>query len=333
MKTMQALLIICVTLMLAPLAHAQKYHAFVWNSGSGLTDLGTLGGDTSYALGVNDSGEVVGYSYLADNVTTHVFTWTSSGGLVDLGSLSGGTWTQGSAINSAGDIAGTGLDSNRKQVPTYWSPSGGMVSLGENVGDTRNYGFGINDAGAVTGQIYVGAVVHAYYWLPGYTKPRFIGALPGGLHSVGCDINNLQHITGTAGTSFGRFDAFIWNAPSGMIDIGSLPGGSYTSGRGINDNDEVVGFGGLPNAAFYWKRGVGMVTLQTLAGGATLAMSINNSGAIAGWSDSASGADHAVKWDSYTSAPQDLGTLPGGTISYAYGINASGQVAGFSDVP
>jgi hypothetical protein len=28
-----------------------------------------------------------------------------------------------------------------------------------------------------------------------------------------------------------------------------------------------------------------------------------------------------------------LGVLPGGTISYAYAINSSGQVVGFSDVP
>jgi probable HAF family extracellular repeat protein len=44
----------------------------------------------SYALGINDSGEVVAYSYLADNVTSHAFTWTASGGMVDLGTLPSG---------------------------------------------------------------------------------------------------------------------------------------------------------------------------------------------------------------------------------------------------
>ena len=54
---------------------------------------------------------------------------------------------------------------------------------------------------------------------------------------------------------------------------------------------------------------------------------------IAGWSSNASEEIHAVLWSNYTSVPQDLGTLPGGTISYAYGINSSGQVVGFSAVP
>jgi hypothetical protein len=35
MKTFHALVTICIGLMLAPLANAQKYHAFIWNSGSG----------------------------------------------------------------------------------------------------------------------------------------------------------------------------------------------------------------------------------------------------------------------------------------------------------
>ena len=100
---MQLLIITCVILMLAPLAMAQKQHAFIWSSTMGMTDLGTLGGDSSYALGLNDSSEVVGYSYLAGNTTYHAFTWTASGGMVDLGSLPGGTSTQALAINSAGE--------------------------------------------------------------------------------------------------------------------------------------------------------------------------------------------------------------------------------------
>src|ERR1044071_8833344 len=106
MKTIQSLVVIAVALMLAPLANAQKYHAFIWNSSSGLTDLGTLGGDSSYALGINDSGEVVGYSLLAGNTPRHAFTWTAAGGMVDLGTLATTQWSQGEKINASGEVSG-----------------------------------------------------------------------------------------------------------------------------------------------------------------------------------------------------------------------------------
>ena len=35
-------------------------HAFLWDAVNGLQDLGTLGGLTSYAYGINDAGQIVG---------------------------------------------------------------------------------------------------------------------------------------------------------------------------------------------------------------------------------------------------------------------------------
>jgi hypothetical protein len=50
MKAIQLLVISCVALPLAPQALAQKQHAFIWNAGTGMTDLGTLGGASSFEL-------------------------------------------------------------------------------------------------------------------------------------------------------------------------------------------------------------------------------------------------------------------------------------------
>jgi len=228
------------------------------------------------------------------------------------------------------------LDVNGIQVPFYWSPSSGFVALAENSGDSRNYGFGINDLSEVTGQRYTGEVVHAYLWAPLLGKHQITGSLPGGLHSVGTAINNLRHITGTASTATGRFDAFVWSKGAGMRDIGVIAGGTYTSGRAVNDSDQVVGFG-LDGAGrfigFYWSRSAGMTLLQTLGGSQSGGFGINSSGAITGYSTNAAGAFHAAIWADQTRVPQDLGTLPGGANSYGQGINSEGQVVGYADVP
>jgi probable HAF family extracellular repeat protein len=112
---------VCLLLFLTPLAIAQNEHAFYWSSTTGMVDMGTLGGNSSYALQINDKGEAVGWSYLADNVTTHAFTWTLAGGIVDAGTLPGGCCSQGQGINSLGNLTGNAIRSDGYQSPFYWS--------------------------------------------------------------------------------------------------------------------------------------------------------------------------------------------------------------------
>ncbi len=304
-----------------------------------MQDLGTLGGNTSYAVGINDSGEVVGFSYLADNVTTHAFTWTAAGGMVDLGRPFGYTSTEGWCINSAGNLAGDAIQAGGRRVPFFWSPTGGFRTLPPNAGDFRNYAFGINDSDKVTGQQYgngsAGGVVHAYYWAADTGTKRDLPTLPNGLHTVGNDINNRDQITGAASipNNGGVFHAFLWTKKAGTRDIGGVAGQTYSVGRSINDKGEVAGFGGNSAVAFYWSRASGMVLLQTLGGTQSAGFGINSNGAMTGFTANAGGAIHAVIWPDKTSAPQDLGTLPGGTNSYGQAINGAGQVVGYADVP
>ena len=76
-----------------------------------ITDLGTLGGSLSYAYGINDSGQVVGVSWITGNSTSHAFLY-DGGNMIDLNTLlpTGSGWVLKSAygINDSGQIVGYG---------------------------------------------------------------------------------------------------------------------------------------------------------------------------------------------------------------------------------
>jgi probable HAF family extracellular repeat protein len=76
-----------------------------------MIDLGTLGGGSGYAYGVNDSGEIVGYSYLGDGGQS-AFLY-DKGTMLDLNSLvpsnSGCDLLYAYGINDRGEITGEGL--------------------------------------------------------------------------------------------------------------------------------------------------------------------------------------------------------------------------------
>jgi probable HAF family extracellular repeat protein len=333
MKILQFLSAIFMAFFVTSLAEAQKYHAFIWSSSTGMQDLGTLGGNSSQAFGINDNGQVVGVSTLADGVTSHAFLWAEDTGTVDLGTP-GGSSSTAAAINSAGEITGWGEDVGEHQVPFYWSPSTGFIALSQSSHQVFNYGFGINDFALIVGDRSVFNGGRGFYWNPNFDKARLIDLLPGGSFNDAKDINNLGHVTGTAGTQTGAAHAIVWSKFGGTRDIGGLNPGDYAAGQSINDRDEVVGIGSSLQKAFYWSETTGITVLQSLGGQVSVATSINNNSGIAGFSQLFNGPLHAVLWPDHTSAPQDLGTLSGDSaFSYAYGINNLGQVVGYGDVP
>jgi probable HAF family extracellular repeat protein len=77
-------------------------HAFITGpNGAAITDLGTMGGISSSANGINDAGQLVG-GYERGEGLFHALV-TGPGGMIDLGTLSGIS-SDAVAINSAAQI-------------------------------------------------------------------------------------------------------------------------------------------------------------------------------------------------------------------------------------
>lgn len=82
---------------------AGENHAFLY-SGGVARDIGNLGANSARATGINEGGDVVGSSFIADFAAFHAFLYRD-GRMRDLGTL-GGPSSSAAAINDAGQVAG-----------------------------------------------------------------------------------------------------------------------------------------------------------------------------------------------------------------------------------
>ncbi|MCL1473358.1 DUF3466 family protein [Argonema antarcticum] len=123
-------------------------YAVRW-TGSSIQSLGTLGGYYSVGTGINDNGQVTGYSATARNAATHAFLWTEGVGMTDLGTL-GGKNSYASKINNSGQVVGKSQTANGDERAFLWNESDGMTDLGT-LGGKNSYAWGINKFGLVVG--------------------------------------------------------------------------------------------------------------------------------------------------------------------------------------
>lgn len=257
--------------------------AFLWEDGV-MQGLGTLGGARSQARGVNDAGQVVGYS-LKSSGYNHAFLW-QDGVMIDLGALGGGATSisMAFAINNAGQVVGQSTTAAGKWRAFRWS--GGMADLGA-LGGGHSFGYGINESGHAVGASTIGVspdiTDHATRWSGGMQDlgtggwgnsraygmndngqvvgllamdgyPVTIGAFLydggmqalGGTQSIAWDINNDGLIVGE---SDGQ--AILWEDGQ-MKNLNSLidptSGWTLQSARAINDKGQIVGKGSFNGA-------------------------------------------------------------------------------------
>jgi probable HAF family extracellular repeat protein len=274
-------------------------------AGYRLVDLGTLGGDSSYATAMNDRGAVVGRSQVADG-TYHGFLWRN-GAMADLGRLSP------IDVNNRGQIVGTLDDADG----AYLWTRGTLVALAT-PGGSFTYPVAIIDRGQVVG---MGSTADEsdvpFLWSNGRLR-----RLP--LNSVS-DINNRGQVAGGRLPDSGGYHACVWRAGR-ITDLGAGPFDRSNTYR-INDRGWVIGW--IFSAEQYergalWRNGT-MTDVGTLGGNLTHLTAINDRGEILAMSQVPDGNVHPALWR--RGVLTDLTTAGIGADTDLADLNNRGEIA------
>jgi probable HAF family extracellular repeat protein len=276
------------TVVGAAAAPIGMYKAYTWQNGT-LTDLTPAYTDGStYAVGINDLGEIVGAEYVLKSPgpdprpDASCVLWRK-GAVTDLASLGfvntffpsptstvAGINSRGEIVGNIGSVDGsTGEQTN----DVFLRIKDRLIDIGPGIA------VAINEAS----QVLVAGSDRSYVWDNGLITK--LGVLDPIGNVVPYAMNNFGDVVGSAQVP-GGVRAFLWKNKT-MIDLGSF--GADSTAYGINDLGQIVG--DSTNASrtkrpFLWQNGK-MTDISTLLAPNTgwflsSAKAINNAGQVAG---------------------------------------------------
>lgn len=309
-----------------------------------VTNLGTLGGIDSIAYGLNDLGQVVGSSTIA-NGESRAFVY-SAGAMTNLGVI--GAYASGApaysvarSINNAGTIVGTSSSASGDQSFVYRN---GQISNLGNLNYGRSSAQDINESGQAVGS--------ALYFPPQNPflspHPRAVVYEKGSTLNLGTytysqsdassnayGINDLGHVVGDV--SNGNDTTSFLYKDGVMTDLRPVLGFTNQNANratDINNVGDIIGtyyevYSSMPQA--YMISDGSPIFLGTLGGSYSVAAGLNETGQVVGFSRDASGDDHAFTY--IDGLMQDLNELIdpglGWALTGAMDVNNVGQIVGW----
>jgi probable HAF family extracellular repeat protein len=189
------------------------------------------------ALGINNSGQIVGTAYVPSNNFSHATLWNNSTAIDLTPNLSNFSYAY--SINDTGAIVGA-IGSRA----AFWE-NGSFYYL-DSLGGTYSEAYSNNNSGQAVGYSYTigDAAIHATLWENDTAID--LGTLNGMNYSVASDINSVGQIVGWSSIeSNNGYHATLWS--NGVaIDLNDLIDNTDWFLKGaasINDKGQIVGNG------------------------------------------------------------------------------------------
>ena len=269
-----------------------------------VTDLGSLGGDATDPVSINDNGVIVGYSTTAIG-ETHAFLW-QNGTMNDLGTSGEDSFAYG--VNQADHVVGTKATSTGEKA-TLWE-NGNEVDLSAAVGG-QSYAYGINNVDQVVGM----SGDRGFLYQNGnvtYMTPNFVPQA----------INDSGQVVGFSPDDT---QSFVWQNGTEQT-LPNLPGDNTVSqALDISNDGTIIGYGSGADRNYHglmWKNG--SVSELPVLGSDNIPRKINDNDQIIGDGFVSAGHHDPILWQNGTAS--DLGPAPNNDFAGGRDINNNDQV-------
>ena len=252
----------------------------------------------------------------------------------DVCGILGPVLTFGAGLNENGAVVGRWkCPASEHDEAFVWTPDSGLTTLARPAGVSSASATDISDDGVIVGTYIVTNVgFHGFVYKDG--KFTELPPLPGGAWSGASAISNAGRVAGfrSIGEGVNPFNAFIWSAQRGFIDLGVMNGPNSTA-MDVNERGQVVGWTGSSVAhvlSFLWDKGRLTLIPPVGSGDTIIPRAINDGGAFVGTplvqdkSGKMSGRAYIWKDGEVTI----LGPLPEFDTSGAWDLNDIAQVVG-----